>query len=148
MNNQHMMNLFHLIKKYSSTLICSCSNLATKYQKFISSKPEFHQICSSVFVSNEFANLFSLDDWHTDYTDNLRRFLGDIFTTIRIFSDLSSKTIEEQIKIFLSTRFVSSQAMNKQKFNAQIEVIIQSMIQTIQRQTTIPIKFIRDITYS
>ncbi|CAF1689397.1 unnamed protein product, partial [Adineta ricciae] len=44
-----------LDKKYSSTLTCSCSNIAISYSSFISiSVSTYHQICSTDFVSLNF----------------------------------------------------------------------------------------------
>lgn len=71
-----------------------------------------------------------------------------IFVIIEHFCNLSQTTVEQQIRIFLATKFMSSQAINQQQFYAQIDRNIQTMIQASQRQTTIPIKLIRDTAYS
>ena len=137
-----------LEQKYSSKLACSCSNMVIDYEKFLSFNPEFHQICSSSFVDSRFYDLFSDSDYIILHIEDIRRFYWFIFDTIAYFCAISKKTIDEQLKIFLSTKFLSSQMINQEYFSIEINQTIQSMIQTTQKQTKIPIKLIRDITYS
>src|SRR5690349_6296666 len=40
-----------LQSKFSNTLQCPCQGISILYEKFISIKPYYHQICSSDFVS-------------------------------------------------------------------------------------------------
>ena len=53
------LNEFHYLKLeelYPNSLLCPCSSISIPYNNFITIQPEYHQICSSDFVSSEWIN--------------------------------------------------------------------------------------------
>ncbi|CAF1416362.1 unnamed protein product [Adineta ricciae] len=148
--NQPSYNKFlSLNKQYSSSnLICSCSNIYIPYRTFLSFSPKFHQICSSVFSQTRFLDLLVHQTILLVRFYDYRQFSWEIFTAIRVFCDLSRKTVEEQVNIFLSATLISNQVLSEEQLQAHIEPLIQAMIQVSQQKINILIKLIRDVTYA
>lgn len=50
-----------LYLKYGEFVSCPCSKITTSYKRFISNRIEFHPVCSSFFVSQQFIESLYVD---------------------------------------------------------------------------------------
>ncbi|CAF1356920.1 unnamed protein product [Didymodactylos carnosus] len=133
---------------YPNTLICPCSNLAIEYNTFITFNLEYHQICSSDFITPAWIsyvgyshNIIMIHN-HLDF----RSAGNGLFILLADFCKLVNQTIDDALIVFKSTQFISSNAISSTLFNIQVNALIDLFIQTttdtfgrslsIVRQTT------------
>ncbi|CAF1041715.1 unnamed protein product [Adineta steineri] len=121
---------FTLQDKYPQTLTCPCSSTTNEHSQFISFQPTQHPVCYSDFITASWSNyLVSVDGGHIDYHDF--RFNNLVFfPTILSFCELSSKTINNEIIIFNSTKYVTEYVQQIDLFNSQTQQLINNMKQT------------------
>ena len=113
-----------LQQMYPHSLQCPCTSISTPYSTFITIQPQYHQVCSSDFVSSEWITYLS--------TSRQDIALGDFRVHARYQFELLStlcqqtrQTIENALLIFLQTQFVSSQVLSKDFFESQADSIIE-----------------------
>ena len=128
-----------LFSRYPVTLQCPCSRTEIKYNKFISQiELQYHQICSSVFVSLEWINsmpdpgvTFLLINYDSDFQMRLRLY----FETLSKLCALSRKTLNTSLSIFVQTDFITAHVISRAEFDIRTEVIVE------QFKTTVPNQF-------
>lgn len=120
-----------LNKKYSSTLVCPCTQLSLSHSSIIHIQPIYHQVCSSDFVN--------FNKWF-DYFNNLGvnfnvwdfRITGPaLFTLLEIFCKMSNETVTNELNVFDNTQFVSAQALPRNIFDAQTFQLISQFEQQV-----------------
>ncbi|UJR24329.1 hypothetical protein I4U23_027296 [Adineta vaga] len=128
----------HLIQKYGNHLKCFCSSIALKHNEFVILKPQFHQICSSPFAS---------DQWRTNVTSGLvnnllsyplkdyRRFLSAHLQFLHGLCELSFESINNSVHQFHTSLFITTQLLSEieldQRLNSTIEQIQSNTLQTL-----------------
>ncbi|CAF0897908.1 unnamed protein product [Adineta steineri] len=116
--------------KYPQTLTCPCLSTTTEHSQFISFQPTQHPVCHSDFITDNWTNYLEvlgsgvIDQ--SDYRYSNRAF----FPTILTFCQLSQKTINNELIIFNSTKYVTKYAQEIDLFNSQTQQLISNMKQT------------------
>ncbi|CAF1147616.1 unnamed protein product [Adineta steineri] len=118
-----------LFNDHSSTLECSCSQIAVEYNRFISQfEPEYHIICSSTFTSSEwldsFYNLAKNGNIELD-NDDFRVYARAQFQAVSEMCSLSKNILNLSSSIWLQTDFVTANIMTRVEFTTQIEALIE-----------------------
>ncbi len=104
-----------LEKKYSSTLICPCTQISIPYEDFLKIEVKYHQICSSDFVQSWWYESF-LPLNTSDRKFNFLTFAPSYFQTLSAFCDIANITINDAIQRFSATNFVNSQLLSNNSF--------------------------------
>ena len=135
--------------KYSQTLTCSCSQISINYHRFIQIENQFHEICQSQFVSEEWFEYLS------QQSSNVDLFIGDfrvtstsMFQSLNVFCELVNKTITNNRNEFYSTDYLSSTVMSFELFQTEINSIIQQFHSSTKTQFLLSISSIRSTTQS
>ncbi|CAF1383357.1 unnamed protein product [Adineta ricciae] len=129
-----------LRKIYGDELKCSCSRIASTYNKFIKIIPMFHPICSSEFVSKEWIiNITNgISSNFSVYSQNdYRRFLSSHLQYLQGLCQLSNKSVTNTINEFLTSLFVTVEILPEEDFYHRIEILIE------QSKSNVPILFSR-----
>ncbi len=105
----------NLEKKYTSTLICPCTQISIPYEDFLKIEVKYHQICSSDFVQSWWYESF-LPLNTSDRKFNFLTFAPSYFQTLSTFCDIANITINDAIKRFYATNFVNSQHLSNNSF--------------------------------
>ncbi|CAF1265058.1 unnamed protein product [Adineta ricciae] len=120
-----------LAVSYPDTLRCPCTNVAVQQSTFIILEPQFHQLCTSGFVTSEWiehissnADLYAADDFS--------RTGGLFFQTLASFCRLANSTIASALETFSLTNFITIQALTEPVFNEQINAIIHNFRSTTE----------------
>ncbi|CAF3664549.1 unnamed protein product [Adineta steineri] len=125
---------------YKNELKCSCSQIASTYNKFVEIIPKFHPICSSEFISKE---------WHMGIIDGLapnfsiyskndyRRFLSSHLYYLQGLCQISKDSVDNAINEFLTSLLVTVELFSKEDFHHRIEILIE------QKKSNVPILFSR-----
>ncbi|UJR38908.1 hypothetical protein I4U23_031576 [Adineta vaga] len=117
-----------LLAEYDDTIQCPCSSVSSLYNKFINIRPEFHEICSSPIVSNEWRiNITSglVFDLSTYDTKDYRRFFSAHFRFLAELCNLSIQSVNNSIDQLLLSSFVTGNLISQKIFDIQIDSIIE-----------------------
>jgi hypothetical protein len=115
----------HLYATYPQTLTCACTTISINYGKFLGIEYSFHQVCSSVFVTENWTdylatfaddNLMSLEDfrWTSSHT----------FQALSVFCNVMNETISDNLFLFYSNQYVSAFVVPSELFQTQITSLV------------------------
>ncbi|CAF3276783.1 unnamed protein product [Rotaria sp. Silwood2] len=115
---------------YPSTLSCPCSQISIPYDRFLAFSPEYHQVCSSKFVSDEWIlSLFSVtisDNYPLDF----RLISSSQFQVLALFCRTANTTVLDAIEQFLSSEMISSNTLFRATFDIQIATQVEQLKST------------------
>ena len=116
-----------LYKQYSSTLSCSCSQINIPYNTFISLTPQYHQICSSDFISQSWiSSLFSINTSQY-YPLDFRLSASSQFQIIELLCRTASRTVSNALTEFGMQNMISTHVMSRLNPQSQIDSFIQHL---------------------
>ncbi|CAF3562548.1 unnamed protein product [Adineta steineri] len=121
---------FTLQDKYPQTLTCPCSSTTNENSQFISFQPTQHPVCHSDFITDNWTNYLIAKSMDGIGSLDFRFSNTAFFPTILSFCQLSLKTINNEILIFNSTKYVTKSVQQIDIFNSQTQQLISSMQQT------------------
>lgn len=133
-----------LYRAHSSTLTCPCEQLSTKYSELMFIEAHYHQICSSVFLTDQWLIYWSLN-LVNDSDPNAPPISGQdfrntgsaLFNLLRIFCDFAVETIDNALIVFNSTDFVTAQLLGRNEFNLQTATLANQFIKTVSLLLTL-----------
>ncbi|CAF3339795.1 unnamed protein product, partial [Rotaria sp. Silwood2] len=103
-----------------SDAICPCSQVSLSYNQFLISRPSFHQVCSSDFISDRWISNLYFDDKQRSFRDE--DFRATAFTTFRVlasFCRLSESIVNQSLARLKSDAFISPYAVSSNNLKAQ-----------------------------
>ncbi|CAF1351825.1 unnamed protein product [Adineta ricciae] len=120
----------YLQSKYSSTLICPCSNIAILYSAFVSIRPStYHQICSTDFISLDFITLLWGKETQEEYMTNYdRKNLAGLFYALSSFCTLAQTTVERNMKTLAAKQLITLKTLTYDSFQSQVDSIVKNFI--------------------
>ncbi|CAF3993155.1 unnamed protein product, partial [Adineta steineri] len=122
-------NLYNnLVQKHGTTLQCQCSSISSTYNHYVEIAPEFHQVCSSTFASNEWReNLLAglVPDLSIYNTTDYRRFLLAHLHFLNGLCQISIQTVNNSVSQFLSSTLSNTQLISEALFRLQIDSLIE-----------------------
>ncbi|CAF1505675.1 unnamed protein product [Adineta steineri] len=137
----------HFQKIYSNKSICPCSSMTMTYANFITIQPYYHQVCSSDLVSSQWIQ------YNAKTTTGLAYAILDYrlnsqpqFQLLAMFCQQAQQIVDNGIKIFLQTQFVSSQIDSQDLFESKINLSISDWQLLMLNRYLRPINIIRTIT--
>ena len=109
-----------LERKYPHTLVCPCTSVSNEYNKFISTfTPTFNQICLSDFVSDSWLNYINYRpsiDRQYHFIFDFRHSAYAFFNLLRTICILASETINDQLIVFYSKIFLTTNVISEGTF--------------------------------
>ncbi|UJR07167.1 hypothetical protein I4U23_011455, partial [Adineta vaga] len=130
----------HLREKYGDELKCTCSNVASTYNRFVEIKPVFHSICLREFVSEEWRLGFisGLDSnlsvyQQTDY----RQFLSAHLQFLQGLCRFSIQSVNNSINEFLTSLLVTNEILSNNTFHDHLNLLIE------KKKSNAPVLFSR-----
>ncbi|CAF4897911.1 unnamed protein product, partial [Rotaria sp. Silwood2] len=124
-----LLNYKDVLKDYSYSLQCSCSQISIRYETFLYIELHFHDLCSSQFISDEWihyiygeGNLsrrFSFDDYRYSAPGQFLYFLHFL---------LSENLLIQEIEIILNRLQLTASKSFLNLFNVIREIIGSNMI--------------------
>ncbi|CAF4031596.1 unnamed protein product, partial [Adineta steineri] len=138
-----------LYSKYPQTLVCPCKQISMNYDTFISIEYTFHQVCTSVFISQGWIDFLTEEYYVNDlYIDDYR--LTSIFTfqTLSTFCGLVKQTISNRLSQFNSNQYVSAFAIPSEIFDPQVQTLVDQFKLSTTNDFLLSLATIRDTTQS
>ncbi|UJR18419.1 hypothetical protein I4U23_005324 [Adineta vaga] len=128
-----------------NNLQCPCSHISIKYNKFISFQPRYHQICSSIFVSELWLdNIYWAGTVSTVYTD-FRYLSSSFFKFLSILCEAAGETVVNSLIIFNANDYLTSEVVSPDIFSNEVTSFIELFITTTQRLFQLRINLIRSL---
>ncbi|CAF3507764.1 unnamed protein product [Rotaria sp. Silwood1] len=124
-----------LSARYPLTLSCLCSQVTIPYNTFLSFAPEYHQVCSSKFISESWiSSMFSINT--TNYSPlDFRTSASSQFETLALLCTMVSEFVSSAVQVFTNQQLISSRTLSRSAFDAQL----MSLVQQLQTTTVIDI---------
>ncbi|UJR17114.1 hypothetical protein I4U23_004010 [Adineta vaga] len=121
-----------LQQDYSYTLSCLCNSISMSYSTFLTIQPNYHQLCSSDLISEQWILYLRQSRSCTPFCKFAEyRINAPIhFQLLAMFCQQAHQTINDAPQLFLQTQFVNSQVVPQQTFDIQWNSVIQDWIST------------------
>lgn len=116
-----------LHNQYPSTLVCPCTRLSISHQSIVNVQVRFHQICSSDFIKDDAWLLYfklSATSGLSFFSLDFRNMGFSLFNSIQILCRMAIDTVENELKVFDETQFVSAEVIPNGRFNTQTLTLI------------------------
>ncbi|CAF1136632.1 unnamed protein product [Adineta steineri] len=141
-----------LYVQYPITLQCPCNRITIKLKEFISQiEPQYHEICSSIFVSQEWFNSMPADFRElpdTTMKDDFRHTLRMQFQTLLILCRVAQNTLNASLSVFKETDFITTYVISRTELGARTEAIIEQFKNTTSSQFIETFKLIQAINHA
>ncbi|CAF3928434.1 unnamed protein product [Adineta steineri] len=141
-----------LLIQYPVTLQCPCNRITIKFKKFISQiEPQYHAICSSIFVSQEWlksipADFQELPD--TTTKDDFRHTLRMQFQTLLMLCKVSQNTLNASLSVFKETDLITTYAISRAEFDNRTKTVIEQFKRSTSNQFIETFKLIQTINHA
>lgn len=136
----------HLEDQYSETLECPCSKITTEYARFLTINYQLHHMCITDFPL-QWEILFAENIYNTGliyYGDEIRLFGASIFSIIRIFCQMMTTLIHDQLSSLAETILTTRLLMHTQVFRTKFKSVEEQFISLITNQFLITTKNVQD----
>jgi hypothetical protein len=138
-----------LYATYPQTLTCPCTQISINYGKFLHVEYSFHQVCNSIFVTENWINyLATLEGPDTVYNDDFRYSGTFTFQALSALCDLVNRTLSDSLTRFYSSQYVSAFVTPSELFQSQGQSLLLQFISTATNEFLLSIDMIRGITQS
>jgi hypothetical protein len=107
-----------LYSTYSETLTCPCTEPSIDYQKFFHIQYKLHEVCNSVFVTDNWISYLAMSTETTIFND-FRSTGPYSFQALATFCDLVENTIKNNLIQFYSNQYVSTSVTPSHLFQLQ-----------------------------
>ena len=119
-----------LERSITERLVCPCTNIAISQSSIISFAPEFHQLCSSDFLDEDWFDY--LNFIQTTTINGLADWRWGILPKFRFLQAmcyLAQSTVTEAVNTFGRSKLVTAIALTPVEFSSQASVVITTMTQ-------------------
>jgi hypothetical protein len=126
---------------------CACSRISLLHGKFTALETNFHQVCSSDFVSDRwFQAIDSGANSTYFFTNDFRTFGSAQFQALAGFCRLSKTNIEQSIASFYLNTLISPQVLSEIPFQSQIQASIDEFRSTAPNAFRSQLRLVNQLT--
>jgi hypothetical protein len=145
------------LKKNGTSSSCPCSRVTIPYGNFTSTTIDYHPVCSSVFISDDWINHLFSPDFMSVYQGDFRALASSYFQLLATFCLHANRSVHDALDNFHSQTLLTPDVLSENSLYAQIKVkseflqsstansilqllqIVRNTIQSNLLQTAIPI---------
>ena len=126
---------------------CACSRISLLHGKFTALETNFHQVCSSDFISDRwFQAIDSGANSTYFFTNDFRTFGSAQFQALAGFCRLSKANIEQSIASFYLNTLISPQVLSEVTFQSQIQASIDEFRSTAPNAFRSQLRLVNQLT--
>ncbi len=134
-----------LSSTFPQTLQCTCSQASINYAKFIYMEYSLHQVCSSVFVDQNWIDYLQRHSRTTILRNDFRSTGSSAFQALRVFCKLINQTISDGLVQFYSNQYVSTSLRPSLLMQSEIKSLIDQFRSSLSKKFSLSYSMIRDI---
>jgi hypothetical protein len=133
-----------LYATYSQTLTCACTTISINYGDFLNVQYSFHQVCSSIFVTENWIYYLATSyGYIAVYSKDFRWTGTSTFQGLRAFCNLINRTISDSLTRFYSNQYVSASVTPFGLFHLQAQSLIDQFILSTTNAFLLSLSMIR-----
>ncbi len=118
-----------LYSTHSETLTCPCKQISTSYKEFVHIDYTLHQICTSVFISQEwFQYLAKISSYQRIYQYDFLLTGSSSFQALNTLCQMSNRTISNSLTQFYSNQYVATTVTSSDLFLSQFQTLVDQFI--------------------
>ncbi|CAF1449799.1 unnamed protein product [Adineta steineri] len=136
-----------LYSKYSQTLTCPCKHISINYEKFLHIEYSLHQVCTSIFITDEWISYLVISNKTTSANINFRRTGSNAFQALRAFCELVENTIDNSLIQFNSSQYITASVASPELFQSQAQSFINQFISSTTNTFVLSLNTIRNSTH-
>ena len=144
-----------LYADHANSLSCPCNSISISHKTFLTLRPTFHQVCSSVLVNptwivgviSNYASTILSDTRNSTWYD-FRLLGGSFFYTIAFFCEIINNTLTDALARFDILSIITSHVIPESELNAQGLELMSIFIRTTTNEFLNSLRIIRDTTQS
>ncbi|CAF1405920.1 unnamed protein product [Adineta ricciae] len=134
--------------KYLTDLQCPCKQISNTYDRFVTIIPQYHEICSSDFVSQKWIDYLFYENTSYFFQLDFRHDASARFQILRTLCQQAQQSISDHLSEYYSFELITNEALPTDTFHIQID----SFVQLVQKTTPSPfqnlLQIIRQTTIS
>lgn len=131
------------------TLECPCSDVSISFQQIVGLVPTYHEICFSDFVTQRwFEYLFDVSKIASYFPVDFRTSATYQFQLLAILCRLSIQAIEDGLRSFFDTEFITRQLLSKSVFSVQVQTDIDNFKLNAPNEFSYSLDFLRHFLIS
>jgi hypothetical protein len=110
-----------LLHKYATSLSCPCSRVTVPYLNFTWTTVEYHPVCSSVFVSQEWIDRLFTPNIGRIYQGDFHALASSLFQLLAAFCSHAKRSVNDALDDFHSDTLLTTDVLLPDSFNAQVQ---------------------------
>ncbi|CAF3870517.1 unnamed protein product, partial [Rotaria sp. Silwood1] len=123
----------YLTKKYPHTLQCRCSQIGITFGSFVKVNVNFHQVCSSKFITQEWIDSIFIENKTSSSTrSDIRFYVSFFWQTIAGLCSVSKSTWTNAVTSFGASRILSPMAVTEEILYIQAQENLSNYISLAQ----------------
>jgi len=113
--NPSLNSIKYLQKEYSSSIKCPCNQISIRHNTFISILPEFHPICKSLLISDEWINALSIPSSYSrrDLSNDIFLEGSKFFLTLKSFCIMRKTIVLDELFIFNQSLLINNELLTE-----------------------------------
>ncbi|CAF3918964.1 unnamed protein product, partial [Rotaria sp. Silwood1] len=120
----------NIANRYPNTFTCRCSQISFPYKEFFSFNPQFHQVCSSDLISEEWiSSLFNVTTSNY-YPLDFRLMASAQFQVLSAVCRIVRNIVSDAVNEFSATIFVSPRAVSRTVFDTYTDTLVDQFNKT------------------
>ncbi|UJR20228.1 hypothetical protein I4U23_023359 [Adineta vaga] len=128
---------------------CPCSRIALSYGEYSSLQAEFHQVCSSDFVTNRWIKALDYGFRVSSVYSNDFRGVGNAqFDGLAALCSLSEANVFQNLESFALNTLISPYVLSEKIFQTKIQAIINQFQSTLPNQFQTQLQLLLDMTFN
>ena len=136
-----------LYEKHRSSLICPCTQIAMKHDKFLEVRYVLHQVCSSGFVGERWVNyLQEIRSYRMYKFNDFRETSFFTFKALASLCTLANETLTDAITRFYSNHYATFDLVSDDVFRTQTELLTEELRKTTIGEFSISLQIVENIT--
>jgi len=137
-----------LYTTYSQTLTCPCTQISINYNKFLHIHYTLHQICNSVFITQNWFYYLSYASGQTLFNSDIRWIGPYSFQALNGFCQSINKIIVDSLEQFYSNHYISVSVTPSSLFQSQVQSFVDQFRSSITNNYLLSPSIIQDTTQS
>ena len=137
---------FKTLEKYFNSLYCPCGRISIPHGRFVETKPLYHQVCSSDFVTQPWIDFTFGANREFIWSMDIRITLSAMWQMIATLCQSAANNVDNAMKEFGNNPLISSTVFFETYLEASIQAALQDAQQRAIDHFTTDLNVIKTIT--